>query len=369
MIAALLHQNKNTEFHGFVPSRYLRAGYALALPYNNTVSFIRICSYFAKVEAVMSRLQAMELFIGAVREGSFSAAGRRAGLSPASVSRHVAALEAELGVQLLNRTSRSLALTEAGQEYYARVEQVLQGIQEAEDAATALQSKPRGLLRVHSRMMFGLRVVTPLMPAFQARYPELRVELRLSESPVQLQDQEFDIDLRIGAPPDSQLMQRMLLRSERLLVASPGYLSRHPPIAVPRDLLSHRCMTYWAGPEDVVWRFMKDRAVEELPMLSPFSTNNGEVLRQLAMLDHGIALLDDYTVQHDLLTGGLARVLPDWRATNTSFRSGIYAVFHQARLLPAKTRAFLDFMTEAMAGLMSGDARQASVLTDRSGNV
>lgn len=301
----------------------------------------------------MSSLQAMELFVGAVREGSFSAAGRRVGLSPASVARHVAALEAKMGVQLLNRTSRSLALTEAGQEYYARLEQILQDIKEAEDAATALQSTPRGSLRVHSRMMFGMRVVTPLIPEFQARYPELRVELRLSERPAQLSEQEFDIDLRIGAPPDSQFKQRLLLRSERILVASPGYLVERPAVTAPRDLLAHRCLTYWTGPEDVVWRFLKNGAVEELPMPARFATNNGEVLRQLAIAGHGIALLDDYTVRRDMLAGRLTRLLPQWQATNTSFGAGIYAVFHQTRLLPAKTRAFLDFLAEALPRVMA----------------
>ncbi len=303
----------------------------------------------------MSRLQAMELFAGAVREGSFSAAGRRVGLSPASAARHVASLETELGVQLFNRTSRSLTLTEAGQEYYARIEQILRDIQEAEDAATALQSTPRGMLRVHSRLMFGMRVVTPLIPLFQQRYPELRVELRLSEKPAQLQDHEFDVDLCIGTPPDLQLKQRLLLRSERILVVSPGYLETNTAIGTPADLLRHRCLTYWTGPEGIVWRFMKGEQMEEVPMPGTFSSNNGEVLRQLAIAGHGIALLDDYTVQKDLREGRLARVLPEWRATNTTFGSGIYAVFHQTRFLPAKTRAFLDFLAEQLPRLMAGD--------------
>jgi DNA-binding transcriptional LysR family regulator len=324
---------------------------------------------FSKGAAAMSRLQAMELFVGAVREGSFSAAGRRAGLSPASVARHVSMLEADLGVQLLNRTSRSLALTEAGQAYYARVQQILQDIQEADDAATALQSTPRGLLRVHSRMMFGMRVVTPLIPAFQARFPELRVELRLSERPAHLPEQEFDIDLRIGPSPDSSLKQRLVLCSERILVASPDYLATRPAVAAPRDLPAHRCLTYSAGPEDVVWRFTRGGGVEELSMSSGFSTNNGEVLRQLAIAGHGVALLDDYTVRRDLEAGRLSRLLPDWRVTNSvHFGSGIYAVFHQSKLMPAKTRAFLDFLVETLPGAVKGqDDAEPLMLTDRSG--
>jgi DNA-binding transcriptional LysR family regulator len=290
----------------------------------------------------------MELFVSAVREGSLSAAGRRAGLSPASVSRQVAALEAALNVQLLNRTSRTLALTDAGREYLARLEPILQNLAEAEAAAAALQTTPRGTLRVHSRLMFGMRVVAPLIPAFQARYPELRVELRLAEHPARLAEEELDIDLRIGAPPDAQLMQRLLLRSERVLVAGPDYLARMPPVVAPRDLLAHHCLTYWLGPEDVVWRFLADGALEEVSIAARFSSNNGEVLREMALAGHGIALLDDYTVRRELEAGRLVRLLPHLRVTNTGFDLGIYAVFRQTSLLPAKTRAFLDFLVEAM---------------------
>lgn len=290
----------------------------------------------------------MELFVSAVREGSFSAAGRRAGLSPASVSRQIAALEASLTAQLLNRTSRSLTLTEAGREYLARLEPILQGIAEAEAAATALQATPRGTLRVHSRMMFGMRVVAPLIPAFQTRYPELRVELRVSERPARLAEEEIDIDLRIGAPPEGQLMQRLLLRSERVLVASPGYLAGRPPVAVPRDLLALDCLAYWLGPEDVVWRFLGPGGLEELTIAARFASNNGEVLRGMALAGHGITMLDDYTVRADLRAGRLVRLLPDLRVTNTGFDVGIYAVFRQSSALPAKTRAFLDFLVDAL---------------------
>jgi DNA-binding transcriptional LysR family regulator len=300
----------------------------------------------------MRRLQAMELFVSAVREGSFSAAGRKVGLSPASVSRQVAALEAALNTQLLNRTSRTLALTEAGREYLARLEPILQNIAEAEAAAAALQTTPRGTLRVHSRLMFGMRVVAPLIPAFQDRYPELRVELRLAEHPARLAEEDIDVDLRIGAPPETQLMQRRLLRSERVLVASPAYLSRKPKVAVPRDLLAQDCLAYWLGPEDVVWRFLGPEGLEELRIAARFTCNNGEVLREMALAGHGIALLDDYTVLAEIRAGTLVRLLPGMRVSNTGFDLGIYAVFRQTSLLPAKTRAFLDFLVAALPGVL-----------------
>lgn len=293
----------------------------------------------------MNRLQAMELLVATVREGSFSAAGRRVGLSPASVSRHIGELEDQLGVQLLNRTTRYLALTEAGKIYAQRVQQVLQSIEDAEATARALHSAPRGTLRIHSRTMFGTTVLTPLMPKFQKQYPELKVELRLSERRIQLREEEFDIDLQIAAPHDPSLMQRRLFASERILVASPEYVERMPALREPEDLAGHQCLTYWLGTEDFVWKFMRKGKLQELHVPSPFTSNNGHVLKQLASMGHGIALLDDYTVAREIANGELVRLLRGYRVTNSTFDEGIYATFLQASYLPEKIRVFLDFLS------------------------
>ena len=296
----------------------------------------------------MNRLQAMELFVSTVRAGSFSAAGRRVGLSPASVSRYVGELEAQLGVQLLNRTTRHLGLTEAGKIFLQRTEQVLQGIEEAEAAALALQSAPRGTLRVHSRTLFGIKVLSPLIPQFQKLYPELKVELRLSERGAQLREDEFDVDFQIAAPTDPGLMQRRLLRSERILVASPDYVARMPRLRGPDDLGGHNCLTYWMGPDDVIWKFMRKTKLREIVVPSSFSSNNGLILSDLAVRGHGIALLDDYTVADELGRGLLVRLMPGFRVTNSSFDEGIYATFLQSSYLPEKIRVFVDYMAESV---------------------
>jgi len=296
----------------------------------------------------MGGLQAMELLVATVREGSFSAAGRRAGLSPASVSRHIGELEAELGVQLLNRTTRHLSLTEAGRIYAQRAEQILHSIEDAAAAALALQKTPRGTLRVHSRTLFGMTVLTPLLPRFQKLYPELKVELFLSERRAQLREQEFDVDLQIAAPHDPGLMQRRLLASERILVAAPDYVARTPPLRVPADIARHNCLAYWLGPEEVLWKFMSKGKLTELAVPSSFSSNNGHVLIQLAILGHGIALLDDYTVANELARGRLVRLLPGYRVTNSTFDEGIYATFLQTNYLPEKIRVFLDFLAASV---------------------
>ena len=294
----------------------------------------------------MNRLQAMELFVSAVREGSFSAAGRRVGLSPASVSRHIGELEAQLGVQLLNRSTRHLGLTDAGKIYFQRTEQVLHGIEDAEAAALSLQTAPRGTLRVHSRTLFGIKVLSRLIPGFQKLYPDLKVELRLSERRPQLREDEFDVDFQIQAAKDPALMQRRLLRSERILVASPGYDGRMPKLREPEDITRHHCLTYWMGPDDVVWKFMRRNNLREIVVPSSLSSNNGVVLCDLAVTGHGIALLDDYTVAEELKSKRLVRLLPGFRVTNSTFDEGIYATFLQSSYLPEKIRVFVDYMAE-----------------------
>jgi len=294
----------------------------------------------------MNRLQAMELFVSTVREGSFSAAGRRAGLSPASVSRYIGELETQLGVQLFNRSTRHLGLTEAGKIFFQRTEQVLQGIEDAEAAALALQSAPRGTLRIHSRTMFGIKVLSPLMPEFQKLYPELKVELRLSERRAQLREEEFDVDFQIAAPKDPGLMQRRLLRSERILVAAPDYVARMPKLRQPGDLTAHNCLTYWMGPDDVVWKFMRKGKLSEIVVPSTFGSNNGIILCDLAVQGHGIALLDDYTVAGELKARKLVRLMPGFQVTNSSFDEGIYATFLESSYLPEKIRVFVDYMAE-----------------------
>jgi DNA-binding transcriptional LysR family regulator len=296
----------------------------------------------------MTNLRGLELFVAAVAEGSFSAAARRAGLSPAAVSRHVAALEGSLGVQLLNRTSRSLALTEAGQNYLARVEPILRGLREAGEEAASFQTALRGTLRLHSRVMFGTQVVAPLLPGFRARYPALLIELRLREHEASMVSEEHDIDLRIGRPQDANLMQRRVLASQRVLVASPTYLADAPPLAAPADVAAHRCLTYWLGPEPVVWRFMVEGALREIVVPATCCSNSGEVLRRLAIHGEGLALLDDYSVAEDVASGRLVRVLPGIAASNTGFDRGIFAVWRRANFTPAKIQVFLDYLIGAV---------------------
>jgi len=297
----------------------------------------------------VDRLQGMELFAAAARFGSFSEAARKAGLSPASVSRIIGDFESHLRVQLFNRTSRSLALTEAGQTYLQRIEPLLDGIRMADAEAGAFQQRPTGRLRVHSRLMFGNRVVAPLIPAFQSANPEVTVELLLAERHADLlhYDMQIDIEIRIGRSPDPGLRNELILPTEAVLVASPAYLASAPPLETPADLAAHRCLAYLIGTEEPVWRFARDGRLEEIGITPVAATNSGEVLRTLSLAGHGIALLYDYTVQADLDAGRLCRLLPKLAVTNATFQygRGIHAVFRRTDYVPAKIRAFIDFFS------------------------
>ena len=299
----------------------------------------------------MDKLRAMELLVAAASNGSFSAAGRRFNLSPASVSRHITELETHIGVTLVHRSTRNLTLSEAGKTYVARAESIIAGIRSAEADAASLQDTPQGVLRVHSRTMFGVAVLAKLQTEFARSYPEVIVELHLSERPIRLREDGFDLDFCIAPPQEAGLMRRRLFASERVLIAAPDYLARTSLPVIPSDLIQHACLPYLLGHDVVYWRFVKEDQAEDLPVPTAFGSNNGQVLLECARQGHGIALLDEYTVAQDIQEGRLVRVLQDYAVTNTTFEEGIYAAFLETVQVPTKLRVYLDFVARYWQGI------------------
>ncbi len=299
----------------------------------------------------MDRLRAMEYFLSISRTQSFSETARRVGASATSVSRMISDFEDHLKVKLLMRSTRQVVLTEAGQEYARKLEGILWGIKEAHENITAIRSAERGTLRVHARTMFGVGVLPPLVAAFRERYPDIHVELILSERKADLRRDQIDIDFRISPPVEAGLKRRILFRSERFLVASPGYVAQMPPLTSPAGIGTHHCLAYAMPGGQYLWRFMKaDDDVEEVTFTPRHVTNNGIVLLDFARLGEGVALLDDYTVTPDIERGSLVRLLPEYRVTNTTFEEGMYATLQDTAMIPAKIRLFLDFVADHVAG-------------------
>lgn len=316
----------------------------------------------------MDKLRALKLFVATAETGSFTAAGRLHGLSPASVARHVSDLEHDLGVTLLHRSTRALGLTESGESYLGDALQILTALKAADAAAGDRQHHPRGLLRVHSRTMFGHSVLTRLQPAFTRRYPEVVVDLHLSETPVRLSEDGFDLDFRIAAPKEQGLIRRRLFLSRRILVAAPAYLDRSPVIRAPSDLSEHACLTYWTNHNRASWRFRTAEGDMELSVAPAFTSNNGLVLLSMALAGQGIALLDDYTVADHLSQGALRQVMPDIRVTNTTFEEGIFVTYRETSLVPAKLRAYIDFVISQWEDALKRSIKRSPEVDRPSGN-
>jgi DNA-binding transcriptional LysR family regulator len=293
----------------------------------------------------MDNIKAMRLFLHTNQMGSMSGAGRMFGLSPASVSRHITALEDDLGVRLLNRTSRKLSLTEAGQVYLQRAERLLQDLEEMRGEVTQLNDRPYGTLRVQSRISLGTQHIAPLMPEFLTRYPDLKVELRFIDSDLDLIENTIDVAVRTGNLSDSSLIVRRIGDNPRVICASPDYWAHNPTPTSPSDLSGHNCLTYISDGLPSTWRFRgPDSAPIEMRPTGNLHTNNAETLRFAALAGVGVALLPSWSIQNELANGRLQGALDEYDATATDFDTGIYAVYHSKRHLSVKTRLFVDHL-------------------------
>jgi len=295
----------------------------------------------------MDNVKAMRLFLTVVQTGSLSGAGRQSGLSPASVSRQITALEDDLGVRLLNRTSRRLSLTEAGQVYLEHAERLLQDIDELRDAVSQMAVKPRGTLRIQSRISLGTQHVAPLIPAFLALYPDLKIDLWLTDNDLDLTEHGIDLAIRTGNLSDSTLIGRRLASSPRVICASPEYWAEHGKPATPEALMDHNCLTYRFefGTAAALWQFRIDMGQSiNIQVAGNFQTNNGEALRVATLSGLGVAMLPAWSVKDHLKAGSLERVLSDYETTVSDLDFGIYAVYLSRRNLSAKTRLFVDHL-------------------------
>ena len=293
----------------------------------------------------MAMLDGIELFTVAVDAGSFSAAARRLGVTPSAVSRRVAALEAELGVQLLARTTRSLRLTEDGLAFHERCARILEELGEARDAIARVQKAPAGLLRVDAPVALGRFRLVAKLPSFLDRYPDVQVHLTLRDQLVDPVAEGLDVLVRIGPLRDSTLIARRVGESQLVTCASPAYLAKHGVPVRPRDLARHACLGYLregrpAPIEFVTARGNEPSTVTSVEIAGPCHANDSDVLMQLALAGKGIAHLFDFHVEPYLASGALVPVL----AAHPLRAWPIHALYPKNRHLLPKVRVFLDFL-------------------------
>ena len=288
-------------------------------------------------------IQEMAVFARVVGAGSLSAAARELGLSPALVSRRLAALESRLGVRLINRTTRSLHLTDDGATYYEACARVLADIEEADATVSAGRVEPRGALRVALPASFGLQHIAPLVPRFAERYPQVQLALSLSDRTVNLIEEGFDLAVRIAHLEDSSLTARKLAPNRRVVCASPAYLARHGTPRTPDELQRHNCLT--TTDFAMNWDYKgPDGKPGSVRVTGRYACDSWEVLREWARAGLGVALKSTWDVHRLLAEGELVEVCPGY-----TFHSdvAIYAVYPSRRFLPAKTRVFIEFLAES----------------------
>jgi DNA-binding transcriptional LysR family regulator len=291
---------------------------------------------------MLDQFAALRGFVAVAESGSFSGAARQMKISTSMVSRQIAALEGKLGVRLFERTTRAVALTEAGRNYLDRAQRVLAELEAANLWVSRLQDTPRGRLRISAPLSFGVQHLSPALPLFLSRFPEIEIDLALNDRYVDLIDEGFDLALRIGRLADSSLIARKLSPIRRAVCASPDYIARRGAPSHPNELVAHECLSHSEiGPRE--WRFLDENGQTLLiEVKSRFRADNGDVLRQMALAGVGIIYLPTFFIGQDIAAGRLVSLLPPFALLD----SALQAIYPPGRHLSPKVRVFVDFLAE-----------------------
>ncbi|KJC57609.1 LysR family transcriptional regulator [Bradyrhizobium sp. LTSPM299] len=290
----------------------------------------------------MDRLDAMQAFVAVADLEGFAPASRKLGLSPSAVTRLIAALEERLGARLLQRTTRQVTLTDAGSRYLERARRILADVTEAEDAVETERTRPEGRLVISAPFGFGRLHVSPVVSAYLKRYPDVGVDLRLSDRRINLVEDGVDLAVRIGHLPDSTLVARHVGTMRRIVVASSGYLKRRGEPKRPADLTTHDTIQFGAMTAAPDWRFVEDGREVRIAPSPRFTSNSSDAAVQYAEQDGGLTRLMFYQAAESLRAQRLQIVLAEFEQPAVP----IHVVYPTTRLLSAKVRTFIDLVTE-----------------------
>ena len=289
-------------------------------------------------------LDELQTFVAVATHRSFAGAARALGLSTSAVSKHVRNLEERLGVQLLNRTTRQVVPTEAGELFCERAKTLLEDVDQLEAEVRGVQSEPRGTLRITTPHDFGRLYLCDILAEFAAAHPELRIEFDMTDRLVDIVEEGFDVAIRIARPSDSTLRIRRLSPIEMKLCATPAYLDRYGEPTRPAELRTHNCIEY-AHLAASGWRFRSEGRAETIVATGRLYSTSGWAMRVLALADQGIALLPYFMIREDLAEGRLRALLEE----QLEHDNELAAMLPPGRGVPAKTRAFLDFLAEQLS--------------------
>ncbi|MDJ0684689.1 MAG: LysR family transcriptional regulator [Alphaproteobacteria bacterium] len=290
-------------------------------------------------------LATLSLFVDVARLGGFSAAAKARSVDPSSVSRAIAGLEADIGFRLFQRTTRRLSLTEAGAHYLARIEPLLSELRQAQDAAASLTGAPRGVLRLTASVAFGVTCLTPLLSHFRAAFPEVRLELLLTDSVVDLVAERVDLAIRLGRAPSGDVVAAKWFETRYRVVASPDWVAAHGEPESPEVLSELDCLRFNLPDYKTEWRFAdRSGVVRRVPVDGSITASNALAVRDACREGLGPALLADWLIGADIDQGRLTPLLPDWRASASEDATAAWFIYPSRAYLPAKVRAAIDFL-------------------------
>jgi len=305
--------------------------------------------------------QELMVFHAVVKHSNYAKAADELGLSPSGVSRIVSRLEERLGARLIQRTTRKLKLTEVGEAFHARTSQVLSDLRDAESEVQQTVLRPRGTIRISTSVAFGQFYLGPMFVQLTDRYPELAIELFLTDRFVDLVDEGIDLGIRFGTLPDSRLIARRLCVNHRILVAAPDYLKRRGTPRTPAELAGHECLLFTSFARPQEWRLIGPDGPVTVSISGRVSSNNIAALATAAQSGMGIAVTATMVVGAQLASGELVRVLPDYEFEP----SAIFAVYPSARQLSTKVRAVVDFLVENLPDPPPWDRALSGVIKPR----
>jgi DNA-binding transcriptional LysR family regulator len=292
----------------------------------------------------MDLFSSMRMYVAVVDGGSFASAADKLDISRAMVSKQIQKLEEHLGTRLLNRTTRRLSLTETGREFYERSTQIMTDVEEAEQVAGQMNRTPQGVLRVTIPLSYGQHRLATIIGDYTQAYPKVQLDISLSDRKVDLIEDGFDLAVRIGAMPQSDLIARKIGGVHSIVCASPAYIARHGAPHAPAELSSHACLGYTLTGSGADWRFETPDGPLVVPISGPIRADNGDIIRLAALSGAGILFQPHFIVGDDLAAGRLVQLLPEWQSAEL----GVYAVYPSRKHLSAKVRTFVDFLAAAL---------------------
>lgn len=289
----------------------------------------------------MSTDSELGFFCLLVKQGSLAATARELNLTPPAVSRRLSSLEDRLGVRLLNRTTRRISLTSEGEVYFANAQRILGDIDDMERLVSSSRAAPKGLLRVNAPLGFGRSYIGPAISGFSVQYPDVEVQLHLTDRPINLPDESIDVSVRFGEMPDSRLIAKKIASNRRLLVSAPGYLRAAGEPAYPHDLTAHQCIVLRQNESAYGnWRLSRGGRTETVKVNGKLSTNDGEVALNWALEGHGILMRAEWDIAKYMRSGRLVQVLSEYETPPAD----IYAVYPERLNLSAKVAVFVDYL-------------------------